>query len=214
MNRKSLLVTGAMCSAALIFASCARRIATVESDHFRVEVSQLIDYLDVNVCRKASGDAFRTLLSIELGLAPGLGILDDSILVVTGIDATIDGEPGLIANLQDDEVAELTFGVGDHSLMDDTKELQSLQAGDWNAYAYRMTTRADMFITRVRLPDQWKRPLQSIVLLGVEAVELQSIEDGLLEFVITWPRSHSRQQFRVAFSPSGPMTPDRFSVVR
>lgn len=177
-----------------------------------MEVNEVLDFADYVVYHKASDDVPRTLLSVELGWKVELALMDDSILVVTNIRS--DGYPGLIANLQDNQVPKLSIGVGDPSIMHQAVEYDSTEMGEWRALSYRSKTRADMRVVQVHLPASWKRPHKLVILLGVEELELHGISDGLLEFTIIWQHSLSRQRFSVSYVPSGPMTPDRFSLAR
>lgn len=200
----------------MLFRSCdeKRFVTFSESETFRVMALYGMNFLDVDVWRKGDDDK-RRVLSVEVDLEVELRIIDDSILIVTDIHRTADGEIALMANLQDDNVTSLDIGSGEGSFLDEAREIDSLAAGQWAAVLYQMKDRDDMFLLTVRSPRdlQFDWPPEGMVVLGAKSVQLNGIQDGLLKIVVTWRRSGSPQRFGVVFSADSLLTPDRISVL-
>jgi hypothetical protein len=204
------------CAAVAFVVSCSKTIGTAESDSFKVSVrfSQLFDYnVHVEVGRKSSNGDFRRVVSVERDRSVDVKLLDDSILVVSGIRARSDGYPSLLANLQDDNLPELYFQGGVPMVARDTTRLSTIQLGDTVAATFRKNSRSDVyFITAGYLPRPYGFGTVVITLLGASGVEIVDWSGDFLVFDCIWLRQPSRQRFSVNLADRS-LKPEDFSII-
>ncbi|MCP4551306.1 MAG: hypothetical protein GY834_04550 [Bacteroidetes bacterium] len=216
VSKEYTLVIYCVLSLVLVLPSCSEMVDSAESEAFIVEVIDSYDILDILVHSKKDNSEYRAL-RVDRDPYAEAEFLDDSILVVTNIDG-LEGQFGLIANLQAFYSFEIRLMERPTMFIEGARELDKLTSGDWTIILYEVKEQDDMCVLKVQSPQAFKNRIgeHRVIVQGAKLIELVSSKDGLLEIAINWkknPSGSSPQVFRLDFPDEGRLTPEIFSVL-